>query len=185
MQPMVMPRDQGAHAPHSPERSVTFLPRNLAHAANTWSFQKYRETRRANFRRRVAIVAGISRPAGLKPLNLARETDRSVGIGADHLVPIPRPQRVPGRDVDRALDELDRSVAERRVGAAGVPRSRGNHAGDAGIGTTGHVSIPARLAVGRCGVAVGEQVADPPVTLPGVGTAGDNRLITGFGPPRN
>ena len=59
--------------PRPPDRSVAFVPWNLAHAANTWSFQKYRETRRANFRRRVAFVAGISRPAGFKPLNLTRE----------------------------------------------------------------------------------------------------------------
>ena len=76
--------------PRSPQQSVTFLPRNLAHAANTWSFQKYRETRRANLRRRLSFVAGISRPAGFKPLKPNERTDRSVGIGADHLVPIPR-----------------------------------------------------------------------------------------------
>ena len=44
----------------------------------------------------------------------------SVGIGADDLAPVAAPEPLPGRDVDRVLDELDVSVAEQRVDAPGV-----------------------------------------------------------------
>src|SRR4029077_10585901 len=69
---------------------------------------------------------------------------------------------------DRALDELDRSVAEADVDAPRVPGRCGDHARDARPRPWLDISVPARPMVGRRGVAVGELVFDPPVALPGV-----------------
>src|SRR5262245_18658636 len=61
-------------------------------------------------------VGPLSLPAVAGP----RSLDRSILVGADDLAAGAGAQAIPRRQVDRVLDEPDRPVGHRSVGAAGV-----------------------------------------------------------------